>query len=59
MKEYKMVYLSRGLKLSKAKDLEQPETILNKWVSAGWELQQVVSPSDMGGALVAIFYRER
>ncbi|MCM1257624.1 MAG: DUF4177 domain-containing protein [Roseburia sp.] len=59
MKEYKMVYLNKGLKFSREKDLEQSEMILNKYVSAGWELQQVVSPSDMAGVLVAVLYRER
>ena len=58
MKEYKMVYLNKGMKLSREKDLEQAEEIVNELVSQGWVLQQVVSPSDGFGALVGVFYKE-
>jgi len=59
MKEYKLVYLNKGIKFSREKDLEQAETIINEYVSAGWELQQIVSPDDAVGALVGVFYREK
>ncbi len=59
MKEYKMIYLNKGLKLSREKDLEQAETVLNQYISEGWALQQVVSPADMVGALIAVIYREK
>ncbi len=59
MKEYKMVYLNKGLKLSREKDLEQAEMVLNQYISDGWTLQQVVSPADMVGALIAVIYREK
>ena len=58
MKEYKMVYLNKGMKLSREKDLEQAEEMVNELVSQGWVLQQVVSPSDGFGALVGVFYKE-
>ena len=58
MKEYKMVYLNKGMKLSREKDLEQAEEMINELVSQGWVLQQVVSPSDGFGALVGVFYKE-
>ena len=58
MKEYKLVYLNKGIKLSRDKDLEQAEEVINQYVSEGWTLQQVVSPADIAGALVGVFYRE-
>lgn len=59
MKEYKLVYLNKGLKMSREKDLEQAQQIINEYVSEGWELQQIVSPSDIVGALVGVFYKEK
>jgi len=59
MKEYKLVYLNKGLKLSREKDLEQAEENINEMTDQGWELQQIVSPDDMVGALVGVFYREK
>ena len=59
MKEYKLVYLNKGFKLTVEKDLEQAEEIINQYASEGWELQQIVSPNDGMGALVGVFCRER
>ena len=59
MKEYKLVYLNKGIKLSREKDLAGAETEINQWVATGWTLQQVLSPNDLGGALVGVFYREK
>lgn len=59
MKEYKLVHLNKGLKLSRDKDLEQAEEIINEYVSAGWELQQIVSPNDGMGAMVGVFFKEK
>ncbi len=58
MKEYKLVYLNKGIKLSREKDLEQSEAVLNQYISEGWELQQIATPGDGIGALVAVIYRE-
>jgi len=58
MKEYKLVNLNKGLKLSREKDLEQAQSIINEYLSDGWELQQIVSPSDAMGALIGVFYKE-
>lgn len=58
MKEYKLVYLNKGLKWSREQDLEQAEEIINEHVAAGWELQQIVSPNDMAGAMVGVFWKE-
>ena len=58
MKEYKLVLLNEGIKLSRKKDIEQAEKCLNDYVSGGWELQQIVTPSDLAGALVGVFYKE-
>ena len=59
MKEYKLVHINAGLKMSRKKDLEQAEGIINEYVAEGWELQQVVSPDDGIGALVGIFFKEK
>nr|MDD6336748.1 DUF4177 domain-containing protein [bacterium] len=59
MKEYKLVYLNKGLKISREKDLEQAQEMINEYVAEGWELQQIVSPSDMIGALLGLFYKEK
>ena len=58
MKEYKLVNLNKGVKLSREKDLEQAQNIINEYLSDGWELQQIVSPSDGMGALIGVFYKE-
>ena len=59
MKEYTLVFLNKGLKMSREKDLEQAQEIVNKYVAEGWELQQIVSPNDSMGALVGVFYKEK
>ena len=59
MKEYKLVYLNKGLKATREKDLQQAQDAINEQVEQGWYLQQIVSPNDMVGALVGIFYREK
>ncbi len=58
MKKYKLVYLNKGFNLSRNKDLEEAGKILNEYIADGWELQQIVSPADMGGALVGVFFKE-
>jgi len=58
MKEYKLVNLNKGLKLSREKDLEQAQSIINEYLADGWELQQIVSPSDVTGTLIGVFYKE-
>ncbi len=58
MKEYKLVYLNKGLKFSREKDLQQAEEIINEYVADGWTLQQVVTPADGAGAMVGVFYKE-
>ena len=59
MKEYKVVFLNKGLKWSREKDLEQAQDVINQYASEGWELQQVLSPNDLGGAMVGVFYKEK
>ncbi len=58
MKEYKLVYLNKGIKFSREKDLAQAEEIINEYAQQGWVLQQIVSPDDGIGAMVGVFYRE-
>ncbi|MBQ8317020.1 MAG: DUF4177 domain-containing protein [Lachnospiraceae bacterium] len=58
MKEYKVVFLNKGLKFSREKDIAETEETINEYASQGWTLQQVVSPNDLGGALIGIFYKE-
>jgi len=59
LKEYKLVYLNKGIKFSREKDMEQAEEIINEYVSAGWELQQIVSPNDGVGAMIGVFFKEK
>lgn len=59
MKEYKLVFLNKGLSFNRDKDVEKASETINQYVSEGWVLQEVVSPSDIGGALVGVFYKER
>lgn len=37
MKEYKLVNLNKGLKMSREKDLEQAQNNINEYVAQGWE----------------------
>jgi len=58
MREYKVVYLNKGLKFSREKDLAETQETINECSAEGWILQQVVSPNDLGGAMIGIFYKE-
>ena len=58
MLRFKMVYLNKGLKASREKDLEQAEEIINQYVSDGWTLKQIVTPDYGMGTMVGVFYRE-
>ena len=58
MKEYKLVYLNKGIKFSREKDLAQAEEIINQYVSEGWTLQEIATPDDGVGAMVGVFYKE-
>ena len=58
MKEYKLVYLNKGFKVSREKDLAQAEEIINQYVSEGWTLQEIATPDDGAGAMVGVFYKE-
>ena len=58
MKEYKLVYLNKGIKFSREKDLAQAEEIINQYVSEGWTLQEIATPDDGAGAMVGVFYKE-
>lgn len=59
MKEYKMVHLNKGLKLTRESDLNAATEKINEYVRDGWVLQEVVSPADHLGALIGVFYKER
>ena len=59
MKEYKLVYLNKGLRFSREKDLEVAQKEINEYVADGWELQQIMSPSDAIGAMIGVFFKEK
>jgi len=59
MKEYKLVHLNEGLSWTLGSDLEKADNVINEYVAEGWELQQIVSPSDIVGSLVGVFYKEK
>ena len=58
MKEYKLVYLNKGLSMSRDKDIEKAETLVNQYIEQGWTLQQVATPADGMGAMIGIFYKD-
>ena len=58
MKEYKLVYLNKGIKFSREKDLAQAEETINQYVAEGWTLQQITTPDDGMGAMIGVFYKE-
>ena len=58
MKEYKLVYLNKGLSASIERDVSKAEDKINEIVSLGWILQQVVSMDNGVGALIGVFYKE-
>ena len=45
--------------MSRDKDLAQMEENINALVAEGWELQQVISPNDLGGVMIGIFFKEK
>ena len=59
MKEYKLVYLNKGLSVSREKDLNKAEEKITEMTDQGWELQQIVTPDDGAGAMVGLFFKER
>lgn len=59
MKEYKLVYLNKGLKLTREKDLEQTQECINVIIAQECELQQILSPNDLGGAMVRVFFKKK
>ena len=59
MKNYKLVYLNKGLKFSREKDLAQAEEIINSYVADGWTLQEIATPDDGMGAMVGVFWQEQ
>jgi pentatricopeptide repeat protein len=59
MREYRLVYLNKGFSMSREKDIQKAEDIINEMSDEGWILQQVVTPDDGVGAMIGVFYRER
>ena len=58
MKEYKFVTLNPKQHISREKDIKEAEDTLNQHIREGWTLEQIVSPADFMGAIVAILYKE-
>ena len=58
MKDYKLVYLNKGLSVTREKDIEKAEEMINQYISQDWTLQQVATPADGAGAMIGIFYKE-
>ena len=59
MKDSKLVYLNKGFRMSREKDLEQAEEKIKEMIDQGWELQQIVSPDDGIGALIGVFLQRK
>ncbi len=58
MRKYKVALLNENLNISQKKDLKETEDALNRLASQGWILQETVSPNDLLGSIVGIFYKE-
>ena len=59
MKEYKVVFLNKGLRMTRKKDLEVTQKRINDMAAEGWELQHVISPNDLCGAIIGIFFKDK
>lgn len=59
MKKYELVFLNKGIEWTRDKDLKNAQEKINEMIKEGWELQQIVSPNDLGGAMVGVFYKEK
>lgn len=58
MKKYELVHLNTGVSLSRDKDVAKAQEVINARAEEGWELLQIVSPNDWGGALYGVFVKE-
>ncbi len=58
MKAYKLVHLNSNIHLSRQKDLDDATEVLNSYIMEGWKLEQIVTPSDGLGTMVAVLYIE-
>ncbi len=58
MKKYQLVFLNKGIEWTRDKDLKNAQEKINEMIKKGWELQQIVSPNDLGGAMVGVFFKE-
>jgi len=59
MKDYKLVYLNKGISASREKDLDKAEEKIREMTDLGWELQQIATPADGSGAMIGVFFKER
>ena len=59
MKEYQLVFLNPTHRISRSKDVEEANEMIASYVAQGWELKQIVSPNDVGGAIYGLFEREK
>ena len=58
MREYKFFNLNPKIHLDRAKDIADAELELNNHIQEGWQLEQLLSPADLGGAIYAVMYKE-
>lgn len=59
MKEYKVVNLNKAIHMSPRQGSGADGREHQRACRRGWELQQVISPNDLGGVMIGIFFRER
>ncbi len=59
MKEYKLEYLTKAIRLSRDKALEHAEALINKYAAEGWELQQIVSQDSSMGSFFGVFSKDK
>ena len=59
MREYKLVYLNKGISGTREKDIQKAEEKINEMAGEGWILQQIATPADGMGVMIGVFYKER
>ena len=58
MKKYQLVFINKRIEWTRDKDLKNAQEKINEMIKEGWELQQIVSPNDLGGAMIGVFFKE-
>lgn len=58
MKEYKLEILNKEMHLTRQKDIDDAQAIIDRYVREGWEVQQIITPNDGLCSMFGLFVRE-